>query len=279
MVPNVVEKQKVTKDDTLVYDKLFFEPDIFNPSRVIYKQGDLITVGLAEIPETFEDSAAISTRLNTTLGTTVTKIKSIILEATDNVFDVKSVGDHLEPTDSIMSMTKAGIGESGLDERTRELLKSLKTSSPKAKMRGTISKIKVLYNCEFSELSKTLQEIAAKSDKIIKEETGWTGQIVNGSYSTRGRVLQKGEVEIKFYIDVNNGMGIGDKMILSNQLKCTIGSVWDETITTDDKTEIDCLFSLRAISARIVLSPLLIGTTSMVLEKLTEKALEEYFGK
>ena len=160
-----------------------------------------------------------------------------------------------------------------------ELLKTLQTSSPKAKVKGRINKIVVRYNCELKDMSKTLRNIAETSDKILKTETGYTGQVLRNNYTIRGKPLLSGQLEIKIYINVDEGMGIGDKGIFGNQLKFTVGEVYDNAITAQDGTPIEAKFSLRAISARITNSPMLIGTTSMVLEKLQEAACKIYFGK
>lgn len=278
MVPNVKEGDKVDKDDTLVYDKAFFEPDIFNPRRVIYKQGDLITVALTEDLDTYEDSAVISSRLNHRLGTVVTKAKSFILDNTAEIMDLVKPGTAVDTNDILFSMLPYTVTE-GADKATINLIKNLVKNSPKAKVKGVINKVVIRYNCEFKELSKSLREYAEVSDRKLKSETGYTGQVVRNNYTIKGEPLSEGKVEIKIYINIDQGMGIGDKMILGNQLKCTIGTVFNNEITTEDGTPIDCKFSYRSISARIVLSPLLLGTTGMVLEKLTDKVCDLYFGK
>ena len=71
-------------------------------------------------------------------------------------------------------------------------------------------------------------------------------------------------------------MGIGDKAILCNQLKFTVGTVADYNMITPYNQKVDLWFSSRSIGARIVNSPYLIGTTSTVLDVLTDKAVELY---
>lgn len=279
MVPNLNVNDKFIKDDTLVYDSLFFEPDIFNPKRVVYRQGGEVTVALVENPETYEDSAGISKRLNTRLGTTVTKIKSVTLANTDEVINLKKVGDKVTPNDILFSIIDTGLTKLQLDSKTLDILKNLNTKSPKAKMKGTISKIVLKYNTDITNLSESLKEIAEMSDKQLKQDTGFTGNVVGMGYSIRGVPLLENQVELKIYINTDSDMGIGDKAILSNQLKFTVGEVYENDITAEDGTPIDLTFSLRSISARIVLSPLLNGTTSMVLDRLEKKAIETYFGK
>ena len=85
-------------------------------------------------------------------------------------------------------------------------------------------------------------------------------------------------MQIKIYIDVTEGMGIGDKAIFGNQMKFTVGKIFDK-ITAEDGTVIDATFRTEGFIHRIVTSPDLIGTTSEILDRLGKKAVEMYFGK
>jgi len=276
MVPNLKIGDKFTRDDTIIYDSSFFEPDIFNNKRVIYKQGNIITVALVEDSQTHEDSAAISKNMSSYLGTTITKVKSIVINKSDNILNIKMPNVSIEPSDILFSITDSFIDDEDLDERTIAILQDIKTSSPKSKIRGTISKIEVRYNCELDTISKSLRKLISHSDKELLEQTGYTGRVTS-SYSISGVPLLEDTVEIKVYINTGVSMGIGDKAILSNQLKFTVGEVYNYDITTTDKTPVDILFSSRSIAARIVNSPYLIGTTSMLLDKIADKAIDIYF--
>ena len=79
-------------------------------------------------------------------------------------------------------------------------------------------------------------------------------------------------------VDVTEGMGIGDKAIFGNQMKFTVGKIFDK-ITAEDGTVIDATFRTEGFIHRIVTSPDLIGTTSEILDRLGKKAVEMYFGK
>jgi len=268
---------KFDKDATLAYDKSFFAPDMFDPTRVIYRSGRSLTVALMEAPETYEDSGVISSKTAKLMGTVVTKVKSITLTSTDNIVDAVPVGTKVEPKTPLLSIVDTALsGLSDLDDKAIEILKGLKMLSPKAGYRGTISKIRIFYNCEFNELSAALQEHVKISDALLIDETGRTGQ-VDSSYSIQGVQLTLGSVEIKYYIKINIGMGTGDKAILGNQLKFTVGYVYDTPIVAEDGSEIDGIFSAMSIEARIVNSPGLMGTTSKVLEVLSDNAVEMYF--
>lgn len=274
-----VKGEKFLKDDSLVYDSSFFEPDIFNKNRVIYKSGTFVNVGLTEDLVTYEDSAAISMELNSLLATTVTKVKSSVINKTDNIFNNKVVNESVEPSDTLFTIVDGNlVNDKNIDARALEILQNLKSISPKAKVRGVISKIVIYYNCDIETVSASLRKLINVSDAYLLETTGFTGK-VNSSYSIQGIPLLENQIEIKTYINVKDNMGIGDKAILGNQLKFTVGDVFEYDIRTQDGTKVDLLFSNKSLAARIVNSPFLIGTTSTVLDLISKKAVDMYFKK
>ena len=278
LVTFLSEGTKVSKDDTITYDKLFFEPCIFTPKRVIYKQGSLVNVMLSEDKQTYEDSIAISKTLNTKLGTMVTKVKSFKLNSGDNIYSLGQVGDKVEPSTVLFTAASDDIPVEGkLDARAISILKEFGALAPKAKVKGEISKIVVYYNFDREQASESLGKIIDWSDGILKKATGFTGR-VNNNYSIQGVPLLEGECEIKIYIQSSENMGTGDKCILSNQLKCTVSEVFEYDLTTEDNTKIDAVFSNKSIYARIVNSPNLIGTTSTLLKKIEDNVIKMYFG-
>lgn len=278
LVPNFKVNDKFLKDDTLVYNTSFFEPCVFYPNRCIYKQGELVTVALMENIETHEDSGSISHKLTDRLSTKTTKVNSKIIDVTDNIGDYLDVGDEVTPSTVLYVIYNEFVQDDTMDDETLEILKSINRSGPKAKVQGKITKIEIYYNALLDDMSSTVRAFVEKMNKYMKANYGHNG-IVDIGYSVKGKSLRKNQLEIKYYIEAYDDMGIGDKAIIGNQMKFTVGDVYDNEITGVDGTDVEMLFSSRSIAARIVNSPYLIGTTSMVLEKLTEKALEMYFGK
>lgn len=278
MKPNFKVGDKFSKDDSLIYDTSFFEPDIFNPNRVIYKQGDIVTVALMEDPTTFEDSTAISTNLNKRLGTTITKVKSIMLDITTNILYYCPAGTKVNPSDVLLTHSSGYIPKNKIDSKTLEILKEFNKTNLRSDSDGIVSKIEVRYYANTEEMSETMAEFVTKIEKDMQDTTGRRGKITAGSYRSGHQILQNNQVEIKIFIEKEDSMGIGDKAIFANQLKCTVGEIFEHTLNAEDGTEIDALFSYRGISARIVNSPILIGTTGGVLDKIAEKAIEMYFG-
>ena len=253
---------------------------MFNPKRVIFKSGTNVDVALIEETQTFEDSCSISKKASNKLTTTVTKVSSIIVNNTDDILGMVKPGTKVEPSTVLFTISDASVSKlTGLDTKTIEALKRLKQFSPKARYRGVVNKFVIYYNSEYDELSDTLKELVDTSNKWLRSNTGdskITGQVDN-SYSIQGKPLQENCVEIKIYIEVVEGMGVADKLIFANQLKSTVGEVFNYTMETEDGTEIDAIFGMKAISNRIVNSPFIMGTTAKVLEVLTDKAIETYF--
>lgn len=276
LISNVNKGDKLSKDDTITYNPYFFEPDIFNPKRVIYKQGTTVNVAIVEDPETFEDSGSISKKLSSKLGTVVTKVRSIVLDCTDNIHNLVKIGDEVKPGESLFSFTTSDdVNPSGVTDEILSILQDIKTSTPKSKVKGTISNIVVYYNCEIEDLSDSLKKIVKESDSRLKHEKGFPGK-VNSSYSIKGKPLNPKEIEIKIYTTIDEGMSIGDKAIFGNQLKFTVGSVFDN-IVTEDGTEVDATFGFISIQNRIVNSPNLLGTTNTLVKLIQDKAVEMYF--
>lgn len=277
LVTNLKVKDKISVGDTILYDNSFFEPDIFNSKRVIYKAGTSLTTVLMEDQQTYEDSAAISHKITGKLSAKPIKVKSIVVDVKDNIFDVVNIGDKVDYSTTLFSMLDSMTGDiESMDAETKKLIKSIKTKSPKSKYNGSIVDIKIMYNSELKDMSRSLKKLVNESDERLLMVGNHVGK-VNASYSIQGKPLIDGKAEIKIYIKTTDTMGIGDKGIVSNQLKFTVGEVFNYDMIADSGDEIELVFSQRSVSARITNSGELIGTTSMLLEKLTQEAVNTYF--
>ena len=278
LIPNVSVGESFGKDDTLLYNNNFFEPDIFNSKRVIYKSGDIVTVGLLEDPQTYEDSTAISTSLVERLGTSVTKIKSYVVEASSGIHNIVNIGDIVKPESTLFTIASDLIANTlNLDEKALSILQDIKASAPKAKLSGKVNKVVVYYNCDKDKLSDSLKAIVEKTDGYLIANMGYPGK-VDSNYKIKGKALPIDHVEIKIYVEVTDNMGIGDKAIYGNQLKCTVGEVYPNNMVAIKSGEnIDAIFSTKSVGARIVNSPHLIGTTISLMELIQSKAVDMYF--
>jgi hypothetical protein len=151
-------------------------------------------------------------------------------------------------------------------------------------MEGIIDRIEVYYHGDKDDMSPTLKQLSNYSDKILKDkciskgDPVITGQVDQG-YSVSGKHLLVDTLEIKIYITRQTKAAIGDKGVFANQMKTVFGEVIDYSMHTQSGEEIDAVFGFRSISARIVLSPLIIGTTTTLLKQIAKKAIDIYEGK
>ena len=274
VVTSLKKGDRVTKDDTITYDRLFFTPDIFNPKRVIYKQGTSLNVALMDDMTTFEDSIGVSKRAGEILSTTITKIVQITMSKDQEIYNLVKIGDHIEIDEPVCSIMN-DIGDD-TDAETLKLLKEINTMSPRSNYSGTISKIHCIYNFDPKDATTSVRKVIQESDKGSLESTGYTGK-VQPSFRLGKDIMDDDTMIIRIYILVNESGGMGDKMVVANQLKCTIGDIFDETITTESGDEVDVFFSYKSLGARIVMSPFYLGILTRCLEAIERKAIERYF--
>jgi len=281
MKSNVVKGQTVKHGDVLYYDSSFFEPDFFDKTKVTYKPYLTVTTALMEINETFEDSSAISKKIADLAEIEQVKSKSVILDCTDEISNVLKIGDKVNPNTALMTIGTSILDETGkLSEEALDILQGFIKTTPKAKVKGEIIDVKVFYHCEKENMSESIREIVEYAEKfLVDKNTGkkYTGK-VDSSYSIKGKPLDPGKIEIKYYFRLGSKMVTGDKAIFGNQLKTTVGEIFNYPIVSDSGKEIDALFSARAIYARIVNSPSLMGTTARLLREISKKAADMYLG-
>ena len=64
--------------------------------------------------------------------------------------------------------------------------------------------------------------------------------------------------------------------MFANQLKSCIGEKLEAEMISEDGDEIEAIFGYRSIEARIVLSPIVIGTTTTLLKVIGRNAARLY---
>lgn len=278
MKSNLIENKPIKKGDIIYYDSSFFDIDMFDNTKVLYRPGKIINVAMIESSETNEDAMAISKRIATDTKINFVKIREVTLDKTDNVMNVVNINDEVTNNDALFTISTDMIGDEKLNKETLALMESFIKSTPKAKYNGRIIKIQAFYNCEYDELSKSLQRLVDITEPFMVDSITnkkFSGR-VNSSYSVNSKPLDEGKIHIKFFINEEKGMVTGDKGIIANMLKTTITTVVDEPMLTESNDEVDALFSYIGISARIVSSPVLMGTTATLLQEVTKQALELY---
>lgn len=276
---------KFKKGDNLAYNTGFFERDIMNPKSVIWKTATTARTCLYESSQTHEDSSSISAKLSARLSAKTTKVRSVVVSFKNDVRGIVKVGSEVE-SDTILCVVEdeTTTGTDLIDDDVLETLQKLSAMAPKAKYKGVVDKIEVFYHGDKSDMSQGLRNLANLSDRNIDDvnkaasKTAYSGA-VDAEYRVAGKPLMLDTAEIKFYITVHNSSGLGDKNIYGNQLKSVVGEVMDYEMTTESGLEIDAIYGGNSVDARIVLSPMIIGTTTTLMKKISLNAALIYKGK
>ena len=282
LVTNLKEGQKFQPGDAICYNQGFFEPDLLNPKRIVYKCSMDVRTVLWESTQTLEDATCISPRLAQRSITQATKVKTVVVKFTDVINKLITTGTKTEYDTPICYITDSVVSNAGaFDEETMDSLSVLKSQTPRAGAQGTVERIEVYYHGELEDMSESLQAAAIQSDKAFKaraqdaKKPVYSGKVDSG-FRIDGTPLGLDEVAIQIYITTNVGMGLGDKGVFCNQLKTIVS----ETMTGDYKTEqgalIDAVFGWQSVDARIVTSAYRIGLGSLAMRKISELAVQAY---
>lgn len=276
----------VKAGDVVTYNEAFFEPDFFDPKQVSYKAGAMAKVVLMETSDTLEDGSAISPRLSKALTTPTVKTRAILVRFDQQVINLVKVGDKLE-SDAILCTIEDGLaGDVELfDEATLASLQALSSNNPKAKVKGEVERIEVLYHGDKADMSPTLQSIANRADRqrsqLAKQYND--GRAANGRV-TEPVIIEKQRIELDHALIIvtmtsMSAQEAGDKLVLGNNLKSVVSRVLQGKHETMSGKPIDMIFAYQSISNRIALATEIIGTTNTLLDVISQKANALYEGE
>lgn len=274
--------QAFVKGDTIAYNTGFFEPDHMNPQRIVYKYFTTAKTALMETTQTHEDSSAISKELGQQMRAKTTKVRSFTIDFVQNLRNVVKPGDKVDPKTFLMLIEDEITSSADIfDERSLTVLQKHASQAPRANYLGVVDKIEVYYHGDKKDMSSTLKSLADRSDRLIADQCKATGKPVitgqvNDDYRVGGVPLTLDKAEVRVYITIVTLSGVGDKGIFANQMKSVIGEVMDYSVHAQDGTKVDAIFGFRSIAARIVESPIIIGTTTTLLKKFAEKVVQIY---
>lgn len=274
--------QKFNKSDCIVYNTGFFEVDWLDKTKIVYKSSMLCTTTMSETNEVFEDSSAISVDLADRLATKNTKVRSFIVNFSQNIVNMLPLGSKLKPEDVLFLITDEDTTESSLTEDAIILLKRLSNIAPKAKVIGTLDKIEILYNGDIADMSPSLRKLTNASNADFYASTkGTEAEIkdgaVNHEYRVSGKNLQVDSLELRLYISVVATAGAGDKIVFASQMKSIAGDVFSYSMVSESGVKIDAQFGERGFAKRVVISPKLMGTTNRLLKAASKSVADLYF--
>ncbi|MBE0438354.1 MAG: hypothetical protein IBX57_01110 [Gammaproteobacteria bacterium] len=282
VVTNLKVGDRFNVGEAITYNESFFKPDPLSPKEVIWKSGVMCKTAIMESTDTFEDSSAISEKVSGKMGTKITKIRHLFIDFEQTVRNLINEGTKVDSETILCTIEDSVTSDNDLfDEDTVETLKLLSGNAPKAKYNGVVEKIEVLYYGDKEDMSQSVADIADKYDKVLIRKRKALGKkpvtgSVDDSIRIDGKTLEMDSMVIKVYITETIGAGVGDKGVFGNQMKTVFGRVMSGENKTESGDELDAIFGYKSISARIVTSPMIIGTTNTLLKVLSKHVAKVY---
>lgn len=282
LITDLNKGDKFKRGEVITYSPTFFKKDKLVKNHVSLTTQMLGRIALIEGGDVFEDACAISNEFSLRLGTEIAHIRNIVLDENQDITNLVKVGATVEPDSILCTILNTQTDHSFYDKQTIGLLERLASTSPKAKYKGRITKISALYTGDTENMNDGVKNVVIASDREVYRLSKRRGDPVennrvNIGFRVDGKPLSKGSVVIQIHIIEDLNMGGGDKLVVANQLKCTISRVWTDDNQTEDGQLIDAYFSGQSLDNRIVNSPFVIGTTSTLLKHITKLAVDHYF--
>ena len=289
----VTKGKKFKKGDILAYNPEFYE--MFPGSTQVHlKLGHYTNIALLETEKTFEDSCYISEELSRKLTVEPNHDRTIMLSKHAAVHSIAAIGTHVEHTSPLLLFEENEIAD-GLvskvadDPEALELLAKFNGKIPKAECYGTVVDIEILYNCDVSSMSSSMQKLVttftkkekarAKYAKGTKSERKYLPPMkLNVTRIGITDLPEDSAVVIKFIIQHENPIGVSDKLVAGPSLKTTVHSVAKFQMVAIETGEIvDMMFGNKPIYGRITTSPYTVGFTERLFEHEQNAAVREFF--
>lgn len=278
------EGDKFAVGDPIIYNAGFFEPDFFNPKQIVWKNSVLLRTVLLESTQTHEDSSSLTARAAAKLTTRITKVKTIVISFEQAISNLVKQGDQVS-ADSVLCVIQDAVTANSklFNEQSLETLKLLNAQTPRARVKGQVEKVEVFYHGEKDDMSDSVRQLCDWGDAQLRKQASAQGLkptlgLVDSGFRIENNPLGLDQVAIRIYITSNVGAGVGDKGVFANQLKTCFGEILAEPMKTEDGQEIDAVFGYRSLEARIVESPMIMGTTATLLKLIGKRTAAIYRG-
>lgn len=249
---------KFEKGWILAWDDLFFEPDPLVPGKVVVKMCLMSRVVLIEDQASFEDSIAVTKSFTELSAIPFMKVNTV------NAYDDEitklfvKVGDRVE-FDQIMCDVEDPTTMLAEEDQDLAGLERYGIKQLKANMSGRVSIIEVLYNGDVESFHPDTQKVIKKYDgQRAKRASYMDDEASNGNVGGNTHVAKveifPGSVRINIYLEEILESTTADKLVISNQMKGTIGYIYPFEIKTVDGRPVHVIFSVKSLLARMVLS-------------------------
>lgn len=248
------------KGEILAWDEMYFSRCNIDPTRVVWKSGSMARIALVEGQFTFEDSIGIVKSYADASSSPYIKPNDFKVDSIQSINMHCKVGDVVEYDQILCDIENPESAAFDYDDAGEfDGLDRLGIKQIKAKQSGTITKIDVLYNGDIDDWDESLRNFIKKQNGVrgkiasFKSLTAPTGD-VGGNTSVGKSKIYPNTAVVYIYIDNNIKTTTADKFVVGNQMKGTVGFIYEHPIYTTDGRPVDIIFSLKSLLNRMVLS-------------------------
>ena len=286
---------KFKKGDVIAYHERFFTKGIDGVVRM--NVGPLAKCVFANIYSTYEDAGLITHKMSKKLGTSLSMMQSVPIDALDDIDSIVKVGDEVEIGDPLIVF---GIGDTG-DKSVDNFLKAFQNKDSnsvldnakrvvRAKNPGRVFDVRMYTTKSMDKLSPSLYKLLDdyfkkniqrkkildkydKTDSVYKLDTLYTlpTEPLKGT-AIKGRTC---DVLIEIYIEHEDEASVGDKLAMYGASKQVLSEVIPEGLEpyaeSDPTEEISLFVSNSGILKRMIPSLVVTASGNKVLVNLKRK--------
>lgn len=293
---------KFKKGQILAANKSFFKKDMDGSHG--FAAGRLTKVAMMCLPTTYEDSAPIIETVANEMASDIIVEKQVALKENSKIIKIAAEGQKVNVNDPLIIFEEIGDSEkdalSAIEKATRaaegdEELEHLGRNVIKSKYTGTITNIKVYYNCDLESESvepslkayvrSYIDRVKTRSSALkgIKEDDLIELPSIERIDSDKILGNEMSGVLIVFYIAHEEKCDIGNKIAFFSACKGIISEVIpdDKAPLPEYRPErpIEAIVSPMSLIARNTPDLPLMGLANKVILELKLQCVEDLFGK
>lgn len=295
LITNLEVNDKFKKGDVIAYHEKFFTKGIDGVVRM--NVGPLAKCVFANIYSTYEDAGLITHKMSKKLGTSLSMMQSVPIDATDDIDSVVKIGDEVEIGDPLIVF---GIGDTG-DKSVDNFLKAFQNKDSnsvldnakrvvRAKNPGRVFDVRMYTTKSMDRLSPSLYKLLDnyfkaniqrkkildkydKTDSVYKLDTLYDlpTEPLKGT-TIKGRTC---DVLIEIYIEHEDEASVGDKLAMYGASKQVLSEVIPEGLEpyaeSTPNEEISLFVSNSSILKRMIPSLVVTASGNKVLVNLKKR--------
>ena len=231
--------KKIKAGDILAYDRSSFSNNLGESGNIAFNIGKLTKIAIINTDDGFEDSGFCTESLSKSLAAKIIRKVDHVIDKDSIVYSMLKIGDRVEVEDPLIIWQNAHE-----DEEANVLMRVMKTDdeeisefgrkSIKSEVSGVIKDIKIYRTVEMDELSPSLQKIVKAYEAPYKalqkklDSEGIEDVYVPATYKLEptGKLKKAQEaILIEFYLEYNDSVAVGDKIVYFAANKAVIKNV------------------------------------------------------